>query len=104
MAVFQALDPELHLKLIEGYQDELKTENRTQELLYKTKSRCKRCGCVMHKEFDGRRTFTEESLLPRALLRCPNCGFLLEPFTDLVIESGSPAKIPFELPIGSLKR
>lgn len=101
MAVFQELDPELHLKLIEGYQDELQTENRTQELFYKLKNRCKRCGCVMHKEFDARTAFSADTILPHALLRCENCGFLFDPFSGIVLDTGSPAKIPREtLPIG----
>lgn len=94
MAVFKELDPELHLKLIEGYTDELTPERKKLELFYRLHSRCKRCGELMQKEYDVRTAWESDDTLPHALLRCPNCGFLLEPFTGLVVESGSPAKIP----------
>lgn len=105
MAVFKELDPELHLKLIEGYTDELTPEAKKLELFYRLNSRCKRCGESMQKEFDGRSAWESDDVLPHALLRCPNCGFLLEPFTGLVVESGSAAKIPMPaVPESKLER
>jgi hypothetical protein len=94
VAVFKELDPELHLKLIEGYTDELSPEAKSLELFYRLHSRCKRCGELMQKEFDGRTAWESDDAMPHALLRCTNCGMLLEPFTGLVLDTGSPAKIP----------
>jgi hypothetical protein len=96
MALYKELDPELHLKMIEGYKDELTPELHKMELFYRTKGRCKRCGCALRKEFNGRTAFSGDTILPKALLRCDNCGFLLEPFTDLILDTGSAAKIPVD--------
>ncbi|MFA5436205.1 MAG: hypothetical protein WC372_09230 [Candidatus Neomarinimicrobiota bacterium] len=94
MAVFKELDPELHLKLIEGYVDELTPETRTQNAFYQAHRKCKRCGNGMVREFDPRVAWGGEGLLPKALLRCQECGFLLEPETGVVLNTGSAAKIP----------
>lgn len=94
MAVFKPLSEELHLKLVEGYTDELTPENRKMEAFYRSYGNCKRCGDGLRKEFDVRTAYDHDDLLPHALLRCDNCGFLADPFTGLIVESGSPAKIP----------
>ena len=96
MGVFQELDPEVHLKLIEGYRDELTPEQKSDDLFYEIHRKCKRCGCEMHKEIDVRVAWQAGRYLPKALLRCENCGFLIEPFTGLVVESGDASKIPHD--------
>jgi hypothetical protein len=94
MAVFKELDPELHLKLIEGYKDELTPEALVQNAFYQSHRKCKRCGCDMVKEMDPRVTWSSGGLLPRALLRCQECGFLIDPETNIILNSGSAAMIP----------
>jgi hypothetical protein len=96
MAVYKEMDPELALKLIEGYQDELTPQARTLEAFYR-QFRCPRCKGELQKEFDTRHTFSDpDTAVGRALLRCPTCAFLIDPHSNLVLESGSPAKIPIE--------
>lgn len=94
MGVFKELDPEIHLKLIEGYKDELGPARNSDEAFYELHRKCLRCGEGMQKELDPRITWRDGAIVPKALLRCRNCGFLIEPFTGVVLESGNPAKIP----------
>ena len=98
MGVFKEMDPRLVAKAIEGYSDELGAESNRQQAFYRQKSKCPRCGEVMQKEFDVRTAHESDDLLPRALLRCSNCGCLIDPHTNLVVETGSPAKIPVAVP------
>jgi hypothetical protein len=94
MGVFKELDPELHLKAIEGYQDELTPEATKMEAFYQVHRKCKRCGDMLRKEVDARTAWTGEGGLAKALLKCDNCGFLLEPFTGVVLNTGDASKIP----------
>jgi hypothetical protein len=94
MAVFKELDPELHLKLVEGYEDELAPEAAKLEAFYQAHRKCKRCGQMMRKETDVRTAWEEGHLLPKSLLRCDDCGFLIEPFTGVILDSGKASKIP----------
>lgn len=91
MPIISELDPELALKLIEGYTDELTPAAKAQDAFYR-QFRCPRCQEQMSKEFDGRHAFSGDTLIARALLRCNSCGLLLEPETRMVIEYGSQAK------------
>jgi rubredoxin len=85
---FVALDPEVARRAIEGYQNELEPELRVQEAFYR-QFRCVRCGSGYRKEFAAGHVFSDAgSLLPRALLRCERCGFLLDPHSGLVVERG----------------
>ncbi len=93
MPVFKEMDPEIVRRAIEGYQDELAPAHKAQEAFYR-QFRCPRCECQLQKEFNAKLCFDEDSLVPKAHLRCPNCSFLLDPHTNLVIETGNPAKIP----------
>ena len=93
MGVFKELDPELHLKAIEGYRDELTPEANKMEAFYQANRKCKRCGDMLRKEVDARTAWTGEGMLAKALLRCDTCGFLLEPFSGVILDAGSPAKI-----------
>jgi hypothetical protein len=97
VSVFKALDPEIAWKLIEGHEDVLSPEAKALDTLYR-QFRCPRCSEALSKEFDGRHAFSDsETLVPRALLRCLNCGYLVDPHTNVVLESGNPAKIPVEV-------
>jgi hypothetical protein len=94
MAAFTPLDPELHLKLIEGYQDELEPVTRKLEAFYRTIGSCRRCGHPLAKRYDQRTAFSSEDVVPHALLTCDNCGFTVDPFTNVVLSSGDASKIP----------
>ena len=96
MGVFKELDPEVARAAIEGYEDVLGPEAAELDRLYQT-FRCPRgCG-KLHREIDARHAFNDENYLTgRALLRCKNCGFLIDPHTRIVLESGSASKIPVE--------
>jgi RNase P subunit RPR2 len=97
VAVFKELDPELHLKLVEGYIDELTPASKKQEAFLQANRKCKRCGCAMVKEVDPRVAWQDGEPLPRVLLRCKECGFLLDPETMLILDTGSAAKIPMPI-------
>ena len=96
MGVFKELDPDIAWKAIEGYTDVLGPEAKGLDAFYR-QFRCPRCKGELQKEFSSKHAFSDPgTAIARALLRCPTCRFLLEPHTNLVIESGSPAKIPIE--------
>jgi len=92
------MDPRLVLKAIEGYDDALSGEAAKQEAFYRAKGKCPRCEGTLAKEFDVRTAFGhDDSVLPHALLRCTRCGFLLEPFSNVVVDGGDASKIPVEI-------
>jgi DNA-directed RNA polymerase subunit RPC12/RpoP len=96
MGVIKELDPELVWKSIEGYEPILEGEARKLDTFYR-QYRCPRCKGDLQKEFDGRHAFSDsDSLIARALLRCPTCRYIIDPHTNLVLESGNPAKMPFD--------
>ncbi len=66
---------------------------KAQDAFYR-QFRCPRCECSLQKEFNAKTAFDEDSIIAKALLRCPNCDFLIEPHTNVVIETGNPAKTP----------
>jgi len=94
------MDPEDVLAAIEGQQNVLAAEADTLEDLYK-RFNCPRCRCPLQKEFDAHHVFSDPNVMnPRALLRCPNCSYLIDPHSNLVVEYGDASKIPVEtLPI-----
>ena len=96
MPVFKEMDQELAMRLIEGHKDVLTPELERLESLYKTFS-CPRCKCSLQKEFDAKHVFADQAVMNgRALLRCSNCRYLIDPHSNLIIEYGDPSKIPVE--------
>lgn len=96
MGNFKELDPEVVRKLLEGYQDELAPEEKKNAAFYRQFKCTRGCG-DLQREFDMRHAFADPDVLtPRALLRCPHCRYLMDPFTGLVIEVGDPSKVPME--------
>jgi hypothetical protein len=90
---FIEMDPELAAKAIEGYQNELESENRKLEAFYR-QFRCKRCQGPVRKETLANHCFADgETLVPRAVLRCEQCSCLFDPFSGLVLETGDPSKV-----------
>jgi len=92
---FTEMDPEVVLRLVEGYTDELAPAFKVREAFYR-QFRCPRCRCGLEKEFDARTCFSEEEVLPKALLRCRNCRYLIDPHTNMIVEFGDASKIPVE--------
>jgi rubredoxin len=92
---FKEMDPELALRLIEGYQDEITPAVEAQEAKLR-KFYCPRCKGGLQKEFDIRTCFKPDEILAQPLLRCRNCGYLIDPATRVVIEFGDASKIPVE--------
>lgn len=97
MSVFKEMDPLLCQKAIEGYDSVLDTEARHLDDLYK-RFKCSRCKAPLRKEFDSRHAFSDsDSLVARALLRCETCNYLVDPHTNIVLDTGSPTKVPEEV-------
>lgn len=93
---FVELDPEVALKAIEGFENELDPELRGLETFYR-QFKCPRCRGEMRKEFSGGESgghaFADRGTMnPRALLRCanPECGCLIDPHSGLLVERGKP--------------
>lgn len=86
---FIEMDPELVLKAIEGYENELAGEAAKLEAFYRQFT-CKRCGSrLLNKEVTVAHAFADDStLVPRSLLRCQTCGFLFDPHSGLTLEIG----------------
>jgi rubredoxin len=92
MGVFEEADPQLIWKAIEGYTDALSEPAQEQSELYR-KYRCPRCRCGLQKEFDPRVGW-KDTPLPQFLLKCDNCGYMIDPSTDMVIQYGNASKVP----------
>lgn len=96
MGVFKEMDPAEAFAAIEGHTNVLAPEASELEGLYK-RFTCPRCKCELRKEFDAHHVFADPNVMnPRALLRCSNCGYLIDPHNNLVVEYGDASKIPVE--------
>lgn len=96
MSLFKEMDPELALLAIEGHEDVLRPEADRLDGFYRTFS-CPRCKGPLQKEFDMRHAYADPATMnARALLRCGNCKYLLDPHSNLVVEYGDVSKIPVE--------
>jgi hypothetical protein len=96
MAVYQELDPEVARKAIEGFEDVLTPQIEKLDQLYQSFSCPRGCG-ALQRQNEAKHAFSDpDTLVPRSLLHCANCGFTIEPHTRVVLESGSAGKIPVE--------
>lgn len=96
MPVFKEMDPELVWAALEGHKDVLTPEAESLERMYRT-CRCPRCKTELQKEFDPNHVFADENVsVPRALLRCTSCRYLLNPHNNMIIEYGDASKTPVE--------
>jgi len=86
---FIEMDPDIALKAIEGFEDELTAASEKLNAFYRQFS-CKRCGSrALNKEINLGHTFADENeVVPRSLLRCSVCNFLFDPHTGIVLEIG----------------
>jgi len=92
------LNPEIALKAIEGYENELEPELVSLAAFYR-QFVCPRCEGEVRKELSaggerGGHAFADKNYLtPRALLRCLDCSCLFDPHSGVVVERGKPAPI-----------
>ena len=97
--MFKEMDPALVWKAIEGYQNELASEQRALDAFYR-QFRCQRCGSTCRKETIPNHAFADPAVLvPRSVLRCLSCEALFDPHSGIRLEMGNPAKSPPDIPI-----
>lgn len=83
------LDPQITLRLLEGWEDTLTPLAEERERFYKSQC-CPRCGGNAHtKTGDPKRLYVNGEALPRYQLRCDNCSCLFDPFSGIVLEMGN---------------
>jgi len=96
MVTFKELDPAFVLKALEGHPDVLTAAAKERYGWYESFS-CPRCLTKLIKEFDIRHTFADPDYpVSRALLRCHNCRYLIDPHSNVILEYGDASKIPVE--------
>ena len=96
MTTFKEMDPELVWAAIEGQKDVLTPEAEGLDSLYSS-FKCPRCQCELQKEFDPRHAFSNPDVMnARALLRCANCRYLIDPYSNVILEYGDASKMPVE--------
>ncbi len=96
MPLFKEMDPEEVLRAIEGHEDILRPEAERLDAFYSTFT-CPRCKCPLQKEFDMRHAFSDPNTMnARAVLRCANCHYLIDPHNNMIVEYGDASKIPVE--------
>lgn len=86
------LNPEVALKAIQGYTDEITPAARADDAFYR-QFLCPNCRSDMTREFLGGArgvgvTWVPGSPTPQALLRCVSCKLLLNPRSGIIVERG----------------
>ncbi len=92
-AHFITISPEVAQKAIEGVPDLLAGEQRKATSVYSQHRHCKNgCGPTMEQCYGGSSfAFSDADwLIPRALLRCHACGFTMNPFDGMIVNTGDP--------------
>ncbi len=99
MPTYTELDPDVCWAAIEGQEDILTSEAMKLDTFYRH-HRCPRCSSELQKEFDSRHAFSDpDTIVPRALLRCPICRYLTDPHNNVVLEYGNAANFEGTVPI-----
>lgn len=98
--VIQELTPEVALKAVQGFSDELGPAAKADEAFYR-QFRCPTCGSALTKEFLGGSsgrgvTWVDGVPTPQALLRCSSCNLLLNPRSGIIVEAGRVPVIPVD--------
>lgn len=106
--VIKELRPGFAAKAIEGYQSVIPSAERAQAAFYRQFS-CPACACTnLAKEYlggpAGRGTTWSDEVLPNAMLRCTECGLLMNPKTGMVVEAGTQIEVPEHLPAPGVRR
>jgi hypothetical protein len=90
---FVEMDPELAMKAIEGYANELGPEHKVQEAFYR-QFPCPRCGGKTEKHFLSiAHSFSGDGLLPRFGLKCMLCDCIFDPHSSIIVDLGNAGKI-----------
>lgn len=87
----EQLDPEVALKLLEGYQDTINEAAKKREQFYQDQT-CPTCGGNAFQKEAGPQLFRDGDPLPRYLLRCTNCDCVFDPFTGIQLTMGNVGK------------
>lgn len=96
MPIWKELSAEECWAAIEGHEDVLQPEAAKFEVFYRA-HKCPRCKTQLQKELDAHHAFSNpDVMVPRALLRCANCQYLIDPHTNMVLMYGDASKIPIE--------
>lgn len=87
---FKEMDPELVLKAIEGYQNELEPAKNVQDAFYR-QMECPRChNTQLERHFVSiDHAFSGEDILPRSGLKCVLCDCIFDPHTGLILKLGN---------------
>jgi len=91
--IFKEMDPQEALKAIEG-QPNILAKEVEEHKAYFSSLQCLYCGGGVHECLNPKELFTQESLLPKFLAECNDCGCQFEPYTG--IEVRGPKKNPLE--------
>jgi hypothetical protein len=94
MPIFQELDAEIVLKMLEGYENELEPEQKGLDAFYR-QFRCPRCKGPCLKHFlSTDHAFGGETAVPRSGLKCTLCDCVFDPHTGLIVSLGNLGNIP----------
>jgi len=89
MPVFKEMDPEVAMKLLEGYENELDPEVKKLDAFYR-QFKCPKCKGNMGKHFISvQHAFGGDSIVPRSGLKCMTCDLVLDPYTGIVVGLGT---------------
>lgn len=95
---FKALPPGVAQRIVQDYEDAL-TPLAEEVDWQAQRTPCPRCEGPMQATLYGPRAFVTGELLPRTSLLCADCGCVYDPRSDLILDTGNPAKIEEALPI-----
>ena len=84
-------------RLIQGVPDILTplAESRTSGI---KRMQCPRCGSSMGPSLYVPAVFSEHDPLPRTVAKCPECGSIIDPQTQIVLHTGDPRAVGDALP------
>ena len=88
----ELLDPEITLKLLEGFEDTITPLSKKRDTFYEQQT-CPYCeGDNLTKTADSKTIFRNNDPLPRFLLSCDNCNCLFDPHSGLILSMGNLGK------------
>lgn len=93
MPIFVEMDPELTLKLLEGYENELEPEQKGLDAFYR-QFRCPRCHGPCDKySLGAEHAFGGDTAVSRFGLKCKLCDCVFDPHSGLIVELGNAGNI-----------
>jgi len=92
--MFREMDPEIALKMLEGYENELEPEQKGLDAFYR-QFRCPRCQGPCQREYlSAEHAFGGDSAVPRSGLKCTLCDCIFDPHSGLILTMGNLGNIP----------